>query len=100
MATPLRGRYQEYWIECYICGFCFPEHEMVLNYKIKKLVDPVCDDQMNHDDFLELVVRGKERHDPPVDGKICAESEGAEEAQGIGGAGHTGGASHPSGAGF
>lgn len=73
---------------------------MVMHHRKLRLVDPKCFDEMTHDEYLELLIRGKDRHDPPVDGKLCVEDDEDEGQIGIGGAGHVGGAGHGSGAGF
>lgn len=41
------------WAECAICGFDFPQTEMVRHYKFKALVDLRCADELAHSDYLE-----------------------------------------------
>lgn len=41
------------WAECGICGFDFPQTEMVTHYKYGFLVDVECADELNASDYLE-----------------------------------------------
>ena len=54
----------EPWLECPICGFSYPRSEMVKNYRTNKFVDMKCDDQLTHDDYLQIQQRRQERMEP------------------------------------
>ena len=54
----------EPWLECPICGFSYPRSEMVRNYRTNKFVDMKCDDQLTHDDYLQIQQRRQERMEP------------------------------------
>jgi hypothetical protein len=41
------------WAECAICGFDFPQIEMVRHYKFGVLVDLACADELAHSDYME-----------------------------------------------
>lgn len=83
---PYRG---EPWIECAICGFDIPRSEAVVHYKKKFLVDRKCADALAHDDYMELVRKGREREDPSEQ-RVSAQGEAdflSDAGAGSGGAG-------------
>ena len=49
--------------ECFICGLDFYQDEMVRHYKLGRLVDVGCDDEISHTDYYEIYLRnrGEER---------------------------------------
>ena len=62
--VPKFQRAGEPWLECPICGFDYPRSEMVRNYRTNKFVDMKCDDQLTHDDYLQIQQRRQERMEP------------------------------------
>ncbi len=43
------------WAECAICGFDFPQTELVRHYKFGVLVDMACADELAHSDYMEAL---------------------------------------------
>lgn len=54
-------RYGSAWAECDICGEEYPQSEMVRHYKTGRLVDVLCADELNADDYREVaIIRAEE----------------------------------------
>lgn len=41
------------WAECFICGLDFPQGDMVFHYRLKRLVDKGCADELGAADYRE-----------------------------------------------
>lgn len=52
---------KEPWEECYICGECHPQSQMVKHYSKGFFVGPECADVRTQADNLEQVQRREER---------------------------------------
>ena len=49
--------------ECFICGLDFFQDEMVRHYKLGRLVDIHCADEMTHTDHMSLLILPIERNE-------------------------------------
>lgn len=54
-------RYGEPWSECDLCGFAFPESQMMRHYRTGRLVDAKCDDRPSWSDRLRTQDLPRER---------------------------------------
>ena len=63
--------------ECFICGLDFFQDEMVRHYRLGRLVDIHCADEMTHSDHMSLLVLREERHEVSEQPVACQGADGS-----------------------
>lgn len=88
--------YGEPWAECWLCGFDYPQSQLVRHYKSRKLVDRKCADEMSQSDYLEFWARRQQEQDmseqPVADqGEVAGSYVGSGAGEGGAGTGSASG---------